>query len=79
MKYVWWIVQYEWTVDNWEWWLWNSYVIFDIFSEMTVWRVWIINCDIWGIKWEKKVRFNESTIIWEILPSIIIPEWTVNE
>lgn len=80
MRYTTWIVEYEWTIDNGEWWEGNSYVIFDIFSEATAWKVGIISCDIRGVKdWIKKLRFNEDTITWEILPSIIIPEWTAND
>lgn len=80
VRYVNWIVEYEWTIDNGQWWEWNSYVIFDIFSEATAWKSWPVSCDIWGVKdGVKKIRFNEETIIWEVLPSIVIPEWTVNE
>lgn len=79
MRYIGWVVEYEWTIDNWQGGLWNSYVKFNILSEMSIWRAGFINCDIWWIKWVQKNRFNENTIIWEILPSIVIPEWTVND
>ena len=73
------VVEYEWTViTEWEWQNAVHYVVFEILSESTVWKTWIINCDIWWLKDNAKVRFNEHTIIWEILPSIVIPEWNVN-
>ena len=80
MRYTTWVVEYEWVIDNWEWGEWTSYVIFDIFSEATAWKSWRISCDIWGVKdGVKKLRFNEETILWEVLPSIVIPEWTAND
>ena len=80
MRYITWVVEYEWVIDNWDWGEWTSYVIFDIFSEATAWKSWRISCDIWGVKdGVKKLRFNEETILWEVLPSIVIPGWTAND
>ena len=76
-----WIQEYEGDLDNEE----NteknlhSYVRFDLFSEQSAWRSWKVKCDIWGVKdWVKKIRFNWDTIHWEVLPSVKIPQWTVN-
>lgn len=79
MRYTTWIVEYEWTIDNWKWGEWTSYVIFTILSEATAWKVWAISCDVWWVKWTSRLRFNESTIIWEVLPSVKIPEWIAND
>lgn len=76
MKYLDWIVEYEGTVSEQE----NSHVFFDIFSEATAWKSWKVVADIWGIKWgAKKVRLNSLTLDGEILHSIKIPEWIVND
>lgn len=73
------VVEYEWEiVQETEWQTTTNYVVFEILSESTIGRTWIINCDIWWIKDASKVRFNEYTIVGEILPSIVIPEWSVN-
>lgn len=73
------VVEYEWEiVQETEWQTTTNFVVFEILSESTIGRTWIINCDIWWIKDASKVRFNEYTIVGEILPSIVIPEWSVN-
>lgn len=56
----------------------KSEVIFDLFSEATVWKSWDVRCEIWGIKDDKKVRLSD-VMEWEILHSIKIPEWIVQE
>jgi len=74
------VVEYEWSLEAEEnTWDIHSYVKFDLLSEATKWRSWKIRCDIWGVKDEKKVRFNFDTIKWEILSSVKIPEWTAND
>ena len=74
------VVEYEWTVvTEWEWQNAMHYVVFEILSESTIGRIGVINCDIWWIKDDAKVRFNEHTIVGEILPSIVIPQWSANE
>lgn len=78
MRYKNGVAEYEWEIVNEDGDQSNSNVVFVIYSESSVWRVWTISCDIWGIKADSKVRFNWHTINWEILPSIVIPEWTVN-
>lgn len=75
VKYINWIVEYEWEVDNQN----TSYVVFEILSEATKWRRWGISCDIWWISNEQKIRFNDETIKGKVLPSIKIPEWIVSE
>lgn len=73
------VVEYEWTiVEETVWQTTTKYVVFEILSTSTTGRIWLINCDIWWIKDLSKTRFNEHTIVWEILPSIVIPEWNVN-
>ena len=75
IKYVNSISEVEWTIkDNT-----TSYVIFDILSEATIWKVGWVNFDIWGVKWTTKIRFNSETMEWQILPSIKIPQWVANE
>ena len=80
IRYVTWIVEYQWSLENEE----NtannsnSYVKFEILSEATKWKSGKISCDIWGVKDAQKVRFNFDTIIWEVLPSVKVPEWIVN-
>ena len=71
VEYVWEIVN-EWTNES------NSNVVFTIYGEATEWRVGLVSCDIWWVKDNAKVRFNEHTINWEVLPSIVIPSWDVN-
>jgi len=79
VRYIDGVREYEGVIDNGEWGEGNSYVIFDILSEATAWRTWKVSCDIWGVKNEQKVRFNENTIQGDILPSITIPEWTASD
>ena len=74
IKYVDWVVEYEGSISEES----DSNVIFDIFSEATKWRAWKAIADIWGVKGEKKVRFNSFTIDWDVLYSIQVPEWIVN-
>lgn len=80
MKYKDGIVDYEWeiveeTVGQTT----KKYVVFEFLSESTAWRRWAISCDIWWVNWDWKIRFNDETIKWQILPSIKIPEWTASE
>lgn len=56
----------------------DSIVDFSIFSEQTTNRVGSLTADIWGIKGQKKVRFNQKTIKWKVLPSIKVPKWATN-
>ena len=37
-----------------------------------------LTADIWGIKGQKKVRFNQKTIKWKVLPSVKVPKWATN-
>ena len=80
VRYVNWVVEYEWTLDNEENTAKNSnsYVKFVLVSESTKGRVWLIKCDIWWVKDEQKVRFNFDTIKGQILSSVKVPEWIVN-
>lgn len=70
----WTITEYTWTVD----WEDSSDVVFEILSESTVWKSWKVRAEIWGISGEDKVRLS-NTFEWEVLHSIKIPEWTVQE
>ena len=80
MKYKNGIVDYEWdVVSETVWQTTKTYVVFELLSESTAWRRWAISCDIWWVAWDSKIRFNEETIKWQILPSIKIPEWTASE
>ena len=72
MRYSDGVVDIEWVVGEWNQ---NSYVTFDILSESSKGRAGKVSCDIWGIKSEKKIRFNSNTIQWEVLSSIKVPEW----
>lgn len=76
IKYSDWnIVDIEWEIDQ-E----HKYIVtFDILSESTAWRVGKFKAEIWWISWAEKHRFNEETIIWEVLDSLKIPEWIVSE
>ena len=74
VKYAdWSIVEYLWNVDENE----TSNVVFDIYSEATIWKVWEIKADIWGVKDVQKHRFNEETIRGNVLNSLKVPEWNV--
>lgn len=82
VRYVNWIREYEWSLDNEE----NtsknlhSYVSFELVWEATMWRAWTVKCDIWWVKDWQKVRFNFDTVIWVILPSVKVPQqWTAND
>lgn len=75
IRYVTGKVEYEWKIDE----EWNSYVIFDIFSEATEWKAGRMKADVWWVKGVKKHRFNRMTIDWEVLPSVKVPEWTVSD
>lgn len=55
-----------------------SDVVFEILSEATTWKSWKFYCEIWWLHWEDKVRLSE-TFEWEILHSIKIPEWIIQE
>lgn len=80
VRYVDWIREYEWSLDNEE----NtsknlhSYVKFDILGESSKGRTWNVKCDIRWVKDAQKVRFNWDTINWEILSSVKVP-WIVND
>ena len=75
IKYSDWnIVDIEWEVDSED----ISNVVFDLFSEATAWKSWEIRAEIRWIKDNKKVRLSD-TMEWEILHSIKIPEWIVEE
>lgn len=78
MRYKNGVVEYEWVIVNEDGDTSNSNVVFTIYSESSAKRAWLISCDIWWLKDDSKVRFNEYTINWEILPSIVIPRWDVN-
>lgn len=71
------IREYEWEIDTEE--EENSYVLFDIFSEYTKWRAGKVRVDVRWVKDAKRIRFNRETIIWEILPSVRVPEWNVSD
>ena len=62
-------VEFVWTVDEEN----HSNAIFDLFSESTKWRRWIISMDVWWLKDAKKLRFNLNTVKWNILPSVKVP------
>lgn len=75
IKYSDWnIVDIEWEVDSED----ISNVVFDLFSEATVWKTWEVKSEIRWIKDNKKVRLSD-TMEWEVLHSIKIPEWIVEE
>ena len=66
-------MDYLWDVDENK----TSNVVFDIYSEATIWKVWEIKADIWGVKDVQKHRFNEETIRGNVLNSLKVPEWNV--
>ena len=75
IKYADWnIVDILWTVDNED----ISDVVFDLFSESTIWKSWEVKAEIRWVKDNKKVRLSD-TMEWKVLHSIKIPEWTVEE
>ena len=79
IKYYDGIVDYEGTIDNWQWGDGVAYVIFELFSEDTAGKSGKIEAEIWGVKGVQKNRLNTDTIKGEILHSLKIPQWIVND
>ena len=73
------IADFEGTIDNGQGGDGNAYVVFDLYSEDTTGKSGKIEAEIWGIKGVQKNRLNESTILGEVLHSLKIPEWIVND
>ena len=80
IKYFDGIVDYDGTIDNWQGGDGNSYVVFELLSEDTAGKSGKIEAEIWGVKdGFQKNRLNTDMIQGEILHSLKIPQWNVND
>jgi hypothetical protein len=68
------LLEIDWQIDDNE-----DKVNFDILWEYTDWKEWSIKADIRGLKWLKKVRFNQTSIKWKVLDSVYVPNVIVQD